>query len=53
MLYVRNVHLKKGQAHSYKDYDRKSSFEKKISGRETEGAWRQAEFIGGKPPIVK
>jgi hypothetical protein len=26
---------------------------KKNDGRESEGAWRQDELIGGKPPIVK
>jgi hypothetical protein len=25
----------------------------KISGRWSEGAWRQDELIGGKPPVVK
>jgi hypothetical protein len=38
---------------SDKDYDRKGSTEKKISGRDPEGAWRQAEVIGGKTPVVK
>jgi hypothetical protein len=36
----------------YKDYYRKGSVEK-ISGRESQGAWRQDEIIGGNPPIVK
>jgi hypothetical protein len=27
--------------------------QKKISGRESQGAWRQQELIGGKPPVVK
>jgi hypothetical protein len=26
---------------------------KKITGRESQGAWRQEEVIGGKPPVVK
>jgi hypothetical protein len=26
---------------------------KKIDGRESQGAWRQDELIGGKPPVVK
>jgi hypothetical protein len=61
MLYVRYVHLAKGQAVSpilslrgmlRKDYDRKGSVEK-ISGRESQGAWGQDELIGGKPPVVK
>jgi hypothetical protein len=37
---------------SYKGYDRKCSVEK-ISGRESQGARRQNELIGGKPPVVK
>jgi hypothetical protein len=35
------------------DYDRKGSVEKKIAGRESQGACRQNELIGGKPPVVK
>jgi hypothetical protein len=27
--------------------------QKKISDREPQGAWRQDELIGGKPPVVK
>jgi hypothetical protein len=37
----------------YKDHDRKCSAEKKIVGRESEGACHQDELIGGKPPIVR
>jgi hypothetical protein len=37
----------------YKDYDRKGSVEKKIDGRESQGAWGQNELIGGKPPVVR
>jgi hypothetical protein len=37
----------------HKDYDRKSSAEKKISGRDSQGAWRQDEMFGRKLPIVK
>jgi hypothetical protein len=36
-----------------KDYDHKGYVEKKISGRDPQGAWRQDELIGGKPPVVK
>jgi hypothetical protein len=36
----------------HKDYYRKSSVEK-ISGRESQGAWRQEELIDGKPSVVK
>jgi hypothetical protein len=37
----------------HKDYYRKGSVEKKNSSRESQGAWRQDEVIGGKPPVVK
>jgi hypothetical protein len=37
----------------YNDYDHRSSIEKQISGRESQGARRQDELIGGKPPVVK
>jgi hypothetical protein len=33
-----------------KDYDRKCSSENN-SGSESQGAWRQGELIGGKPPV--
>jgi hypothetical protein len=36
-----------------KDYYRKGSVEKEVSGRESQGDWRQDELIGGKPPFVK
>jgi hypothetical protein len=37
----------------HKDYYCRSSVEKKISGRGSQGAWRQDELIGGKPPVVR
>jgi hypothetical protein len=38
----------------HKKYYRKTSIEKKkISGRGSQGAWRQDELIGGKQPVVK
>jgi hypothetical protein len=37
----------------HKHYNRMYSVEKKITGRESQGAWRQDEMIGGKPPVVK
>jgi hypothetical protein len=38
----------------HKDYYRRSSAKKKKkSGRGSQGAWRQDELIGGKPPVVK
>jgi hypothetical protein len=36
----------------HKDYYRKGSVEK-ISGRGSQGGWRQGELLGGKLPIVK
>jgi hypothetical protein len=36
----------------HKDYNRKCSVEKN-TGLESQGAWRQDELIGGKPPVVK
>jgi hypothetical protein len=36
----------------HKDYDRKGSVGK-ISGRESQRAWRQYELVGGKPPVLK
>jgi hypothetical protein len=36
----------------HKDYYRKSSVEN-ISGLRFQGAWRQDELIGIKPPVVK
>jgi hypothetical protein len=37
----------------HKDYDRRCSIGKKNSGRESQGALRQDELIGGKLPLVK
>jgi hypothetical protein len=37
----------------HKDYDRKCSFEEeKITGHESQRAFRQDELIDGKPPVV-
>jgi hypothetical protein len=36
----------------HRDYDHKGSV-KKVAGCESQGAWRQDELIGGKPPVVK
>jgi hypothetical protein len=36
-----------------KDYHRQGSAEKKNTGRESKGPYRQDELIGGKPPVVK
>jgi hypothetical protein len=37
----------------YRDYDRRSSTEENNSGRESQGARRQDELLGGKPSVVK
>jgi hypothetical protein len=39
----------------YKDYYCKCSVakEKNVSGRDSQGAWRQDDLIGGKLPVVK
>jgi hypothetical protein len=37
----------------YKDYDRRCSIEINNSGRESQGARRQEEMIGGKPSVVE
>jgi hypothetical protein len=37
----------------HKEYYRKGLVVKKSSGRQSQGAWRQDELIGGKPPGVK
>jgi hypothetical protein len=37
----------------HKHYDRKCSIEQKYAGREPQGACRQDELLGGKPPVVK
>jgi hypothetical protein len=36
----------------YKDFERKRLIKKKY-GRDPQGAWRQDELSGGKPPVVK
>jgi hypothetical protein len=69
MLYVQNVHLTaiyerpnifirdkpifSSERMLHEDYYLTGWAEKKISGRESQGAWRQDERIGGKPPVVK
>jgi hypothetical protein len=63
MLYVRYVHLKKAkhihkrQIHPLVREDIRTMTGmvqlKKVSGRESQGAWRQDELIGGKSPVVK
>jgi hypothetical protein len=37
----------------HKDYNCKGSVTKQKSGCDPQGAWRQEELIGGKPPVIK
>jgi hypothetical protein len=37
----------------HKDYNRNVQLDNKITGRQSQGACRQDELIGGKPPVVK
>jgi hypothetical protein len=37
----------------HKDYYLKVQLQKKNSGRELQGAWRQDKLIDSKPPVVK
>jgi hypothetical protein len=37
----------------HKNYDHKGSIEKKISGRKSQGDWRQDQLIGGNTPVAK
>jgi hypothetical protein len=34
------------------DYERKSSVEKNVCGRDSQGAWRQGELIDSKLPVI-
>jgi hypothetical protein len=52
-LFIRDNPVFLSEKKLHKDFDRKGSVEKKISGRDTQGAWCQDELIGGKPPVVK
>jgi hypothetical protein len=55
LLYVRYVHLTKGQAYSLetKSSCQTGCYIRTISDRDQQGTWRQEEMIGGKPPAVK
>jgi hypothetical protein len=37
----------------HKDYNSKYSIGNKITGCDSQGACREEELIGGKPPVVK
>jgi hypothetical protein len=52
-IFIRDKPIFSSERMLHKDYYRKHSVEKKISDRGPQGAWRQDELIGGKPPVVK
>jgi hypothetical protein len=52
-IFIRKKPIFSSERMLHKDYYRKSSVEKKISGRESQGALRRNELIGGKLPVVK
>jgi hypothetical protein len=52
-IFIRDKPIFSSDGTLHKDYYRKGAVEKKISGRESQGASRQDELIGGKPPVVK
>jgi hypothetical protein len=52
-IFIRDKPIFSSERMLHKDYNRKCSVDKKISGREPQGAWLQDELTGGKPPGVK
>jgi hypothetical protein len=50
--YVNDRPILSSESMLHKHYESKYSVEKNV-GRETQGACRQDELIGGKPPVVK
>jgi hypothetical protein len=52
-LFVRDKPIFSSGRMLHKDYDRKSSVEKKISGHKSQVTWREDELIGSKLPVVK
>jgi hypothetical protein len=52
-MFIRDKPIFSSERMLHKDYYRKGSVEKKISGRESQGAWGQDELIDDKPPLVK
>jgi hypothetical protein len=51
-IVVRDKPILSSEMMLHKESHRKSSVEKKILCK-YQGAWRQDELIGGKPPVVK
>jgi hypothetical protein len=52
-IFMRDKPIFSSEMMLQKDYSRRSSIEKEICDRGSQGAWRQDELIGGKPPVVK
>jgi hypothetical protein len=52
-MFIRDKLIFSSDSILHKDYGRKGSVGKNISGGESQGAWCQEELIGGKPPVVK
>jgi hypothetical protein len=52
-ILIRDKPILSSERMLHKDYGRKGSVAKKTSGRESQGACRQDELIGGKQPSVK
>jgi hypothetical protein len=52
-VFIRNKPILSSERLLHKDYDRKGSVAKIISGREPQRAWRKDELTGGKPSVVK
>jgi hypothetical protein len=51
-IFMRDKPIFSSERMLHKDYYRRSSVEKRNSGRGSQGACRQDELIGGKPPVV-
>jgi hypothetical protein len=51
-IFIRNKLIFLSEKMLNKDYHSKSSA-KKISGRGSQGIWRQDQLIGDEPPVVK
>jgi hypothetical protein len=52
-IFIRDNPIFSSERMLHKDYYRKGSVEQKIPGRGSQGASRQDELTGGKPPVVK
>jgi hypothetical protein len=52
-LFIRYNPIFSSEGMLRKGYDHKGSVAKKISGRESQEAWRQDELIDAKPAVIK